>query len=381
MMFSLFSISRKLLVFSAIAALWWSSLSLCHAATSRTITIGIAERNSPEEDPLYKVSLQGAYKAARTIFERQHADTKIDFAIEQHSSDAHSVYDAATNLKNRKVAVVVGGDLSDHAIVLGQVLGDAKIALYVTTATNPSVTENNPLALRACMTDNLVALRLAKQIALNIRPKRLGVIHHLSSSYSHYLTEETVRQIRSLNNTIVVDEYKYFGQSQDFSRAIETFKKNDVTHVLHLGYLPELRQIVSASFQRYYYPTFIGGDGWRSSQEILQAIAECEESAKQFKAIQITHAINRSSALYEEFKNEFIRTNQRQPDEFAALAFDAAWVSMNVLYKFPSIKNGKDFTKKAKELWDCIPRLSKPNEVNLIELHGARIKNIKLVEL
>ncbi len=101
-----------------------------------------------------------------------------------------SVSQAADKIISDKIPVVIGGEMSEEAIVLSEKLGDKKIVLMTPTASTPRVTDDRPYTFRACFSDRIVANAPAEYVMKKFALKAINIIHNVSSPYSDFLSTQ-----------------------------------------------------------------------------------------------------------------------------------------------------------------------------------------------
>ena len=116
-------------------------------AFGKTLEAGVVLRFDDKFNGTVSMFKDGI-ECAKDLFEKKHKGIKIKLIHFSHGPDLASVVAAADKIIQSKLPAVVGAEMSDEAIVLGDRLGPHQIPLVSHTATNPQVTENKPFTFR-----------------------------------------------------------------------------------------------------------------------------------------------------------------------------------------------------------------------------------------
>ena len=208
-----------------------SYFPLIAAAEIKILDIGLVFRSSDKFNDTIFGTLKGI-ETAKILFEKEHPQTIVKFHRFYHGDTLDSVVEATQRAVNANIKAVIGGGISDEALAIREVFKGKKIVFISPTSSNPSVTEGNPFIFRFCPSDKRVALDLARLTKERLKPKRLGVVHNLSSAYASYLVTEFLSDLKT--NEIPVLETKILGDTLNFEKLIQDFVASGVTHVFFL---------------------------------------------------------------------------------------------------------------------------------------------------
>jgi branched-chain amino acid transport system substrate-binding protein len=272
-------------------------------------------------------------ECAKDLFEKQHKGTKIKLVHFSHSPELSSVVAAADKIIQSKIPAVVGAEMSDEAMVLGDRLGPHKIPLVSHTASSPQVTENKPFSFRVCFSDAQVGDLMAKYVIEKLKPKTIGVLHNISYAYSDYLSKRFVAAVGKETSVLNPNErpsifmQKVLSRSQDFSEQIAFFKSHKVTHLAMFTVDSDFMRFVTQAEKSQFFPVFIGSDGWGTNGYVYQRYVKDSPSGEKFVAFRNSYwkedAKSEMANLFREaFKKQFHET----PNAWNAIGFDAAWV-------------------------------------------------------
>ncbi len=313
------------------------------------LRVGIAFRLEQNYDRSVKALLDGV-QAAANLYQKDRGRS-VEFVYQSHTSSLASVIEAAKKLKEQNVSAVIGGEMSEEALALGEILNPAGIVLMTPTASNPNVTKNRPFVFRACFSDTQVADKLAHYTAKVLHPTSLGVLHNLSSPYSDYLSQRFLETFEKLTaKKVPVSVYQVLRRTSDMSEPVTQFQKAGVTHVAIFTHDSDLFSFVAEATPRHFLPTYIGSDGWGSNDFVFERMVRDFPLGKGFNALRNSYWLeSRKSPL----KNRVTKTLKAKPlNEWTAIGFDAGWMLFHAMGAAENAKSGESVRKALADLRD-----------------------------
>ncbi len=201
-------------------------------AAPKTLTVGVSFRINDAYNNSVRSLLSGI-DTAKELFEKDHPNIRIELKQVAHSADLASVNTAAEKFIAEKVTAVIGGEMSEEAIVFGDRLGPKNIVFFTPTSSNPKVTDGKPFVFSACFSDRTVATEMARYMKESLKPTAIGVIHNISSPYSDYLSNRFAETfwrmtVQSPENRPPILVEKVLRRTLDFSKQIRKFKEANV---------------------------------------------------------------------------------------------------------------------------------------------------------
>ena len=309
------------------------------AFSYETVKVGVSLRFNPEVassvDSLYR-----GIEFAKDRFNLASPDLKIELVKYSHKNDLKTVEEAADQIIKDQVHFVIGGEMSDEALTLGDKFQNKKIILVTPTGSNPRITENRPLVFRACFSDNQAALKLAQFVNTLKDRQSIGVLHNTGNAYADYLTIEFLKELEKIAQAPMpkITEFNYAGEHPNFSSAVTQFKKNGVTLVVAFTVISEIRAFVPLAEKSKFFPKYLGSDGWGSAENVYKNLVE-NDSVKGFDGM-ITSYWQQESTLPSvvQFIADFKTQYHTAPDSTHAIAYDSA------MMLFKSIAQAKNHT-------------------------------------
>ncbi|MDH4468758.1 MAG: amino acid permease [Bacteriovoracaceae bacterium] len=288
------------------------------------------------------------FEFAKTVYEKE-KNIKINFKKYSHSEALTSVISAATQAVQEGNQVIIGGENSDEAMAISEVIKDKNIVLITPTATNPDVTKNRPYVFRACISDTLVAQKLADFVSKKLRPESIGILNNISYPYSEYLSAEFLAKISSLNPKINVIQRKILKNQKDLSEEIKFFKEKNVTQVILLSYQSDLFRFYSQAIKEKFYPSYIGSDGWGTNESVYKRLVEEQKGPQAFTAYRNVYWNEESSTKENKnFREKFLATYHDRPNSWSAIAYDTASILFDSILKIKGPITGESIRKSLK---------------------------------
>lgn len=324
-------------------------------AVGKTLTVGVALRLNDAYNNSVN-SIKRGIETAKTLYEKEHPGVRVNLQVFPHSKDLASVNAAADKIIAAKLPAVVGGEMSEESIVLGDRLDAAKTVFITPTSSNPSVTENKPFVFRACFSDKQVADEMAKYVSENLKPTKMGVIHNISSPYTDYLSSRFVETFSQLaeqkgnasNKSINVEKVKR--GTLDFSKQIDRFKAENVTHVVMFTHDNDLIRFNLQAEEREFFPVYIGSDGWGTNQFVYDKFVKESSKGERFIGIRNSYwKETNTRKITRDFKKTFESQFHEAPGAWNAIGFDATWVLLKAMDKAENPASAEEIRKEMKK--------------------------------
>lgn len=305
-------------------------------ASSKYIKIAVVFSEIDQPEYTTQRIIDGIY-TAKLLFEKQHDNYHIDLIHYRfHKHDLSSVANVANQICEDKIPIVIGGEMSGDALILGQVLSSCHVILVTPTATNPKVNENMPYVFRISASDEDVAHKMANFIFNKFPESIIGVMDDVSLPYSDFLSSMFIKYFSSKSIKPLIVQ-KVLRENIDYSHEIDEFIKNKVQVVIMLTYDTDFKRFLYQAAEKHYFPVYIGSDGWGSNEAIINMIHNYPVYHNKFVGYRNNYWVeNQLSDLKIQFKNVYQANFHTKPNEFNAIGFDSGWVVLNAIQKHPS---------------------------------------------
>ena len=321
----LFTLKRKNIVL-VMAFLVLSPLSF---AAEKTLNVALIFRFNDRFNGTI-LSMDRGLELAKKDLEKKHK-VKINFKRYAHDEKLTTVIIAAQNAVKDGHFVIIGGENSDEAMAISEVIKDKKIVLLTPTSTNPKVTLERPYIFRTSISDDKVAEKLAEFVFREMKGKKVGVLHNVSYPYSDYLSKRFISRFNELIETShgdgsvrpVLVERKVVRNQTDFSKEVKFFRDNGVTHQIVLSFNSDLLRFYSEAVSQDYAPKYFGSDGWGLSEAILKEVL-ANRSPRPFEAYRNVYWDGTSGAQSNSiFKANYKKTFGEDANAWSAIAYDS----------------------------------------------------------
>jgi branched-chain amino acid transport system substrate-binding protein len=281
--------------------------------------------------------------------------------------DSQCTPDPAVNAANKvidqdKVKFIVGEVCSKATIPVSEIANAKKVIEISPTSTNTDVTvtkdgKTKDYIFRACFIDPFQGKVGAKFAMDNLKAKNAFIMLDQSNDYVKGLAEEFEKAFTAAGGKVVGKE-TYTGTDTDFSAILAkvAVAKPDVI------YLPDYYNIVNLATkqakEKGITATFLGGDGWDSSDLDLKAAAGGYFTNHYAPDSTAPEAVAFQKAYGAAYKGAV-------PDALAALAYDAT----NLL--LTAITNaGTDDTDKVKTAMEGISLQAVSGKITFDKQHN-----------
>ena len=323
------------------------------APAKKTLEVGIVMRLEDKFNDTV-AELMNGIETAQVLYQEMHPRTKIKLVKFKHKDELASVLAATESAIKAKMPAVIGGELSEESLVIGEKLGEKKIVFITPTSSNPDVTEGRPFAFRSCFSDKSVATQIANFVADHQKDvKAVGILHNISSPYTDYLSKQFAKAFadrmagRPKKDQIPVYVERVIKDTPDYEPQIERFMNKGVTHVIMLAHQSTLLRFVLQASNKGYFPTYFGSDGWGSNEHLYKNLVVEAPNGKKFKGYRNSYWKEDSqSPMVTSFKNTFVRMNKRNPNAWSAIAFDAAWVLFLAMDRAKDPRSGESIREQ-----------------------------------
>jgi len=252
--------------------------------------------------------------------------------------DSQCTPDPAVNAANKvinqdKVKFIIGEVCSKASIPISDIADKAKVLMVSPTSTNPDVTVNpdgttKPYIYRACFIDPFQGLVAAKFAWDTLQAKTAFLMVDQANDYVKGLSSNFESAFTKLGGKIVGNE-SYTASDTDFGAILA--KVADAKP--DLVYLPDYYQVVNLATkqakEKGITATFMGGDGWDSSDLDLQAADGGYYTNHYSPDDSSPVVVNFLKAYGDKYKDD--KGAPVVPDALAALAYDATNLAIQAI--------------------------------------------------
>jgi len=248
--------------------------------------------------------------------------------LDNGSKNEEAMSVASKLVTENKVVALLGPATTGATLSAVPVATDNKVPLLTTSATNPDVTFDpqtqkvRDYIFRNCFIDPPQAQVGAMFAIDTLGAKKAGILYDNSNDYSKGLYRVFKEEFTKLGGQVVSEESFNKGD-QDFRPALTRFKNAGVDLIYVPAYYEEVGKIISQARELGLDVPMLGADGWDSPK-----LSEFAGGAANLKNTYFTNHYSSSdpSPKVQDFVNAYKAEYGSEPDSFAALGYDAAYL-------------------------------------------------------
>lgn len=290
-----------------------------------TLTIGVIVPQSGEFAALGEAAVNGVRLAVVEIngttgLRLAGRETRVAISIADDRGEAASAEMAVRKFADARVIAILGPVEPDTAAAAAAAATTSGIPLIVPSVGDPALTGTGPLVFRACFDDRAAGEAMAVYAFRALRARRAAVLFDSTTPYNATLANSFIARFASLGGAVVAAQPFSDERAQADFRPMLTRLRGARPDVLFSpNYYRATAAIAAQAREVGLRVDILSGEGVNSPDFPLIGGGAVEGVA--FPAHFLMED-PRPSAV--RFRARFRSTYQREPDTFAALAYDAA---------------------------------------------------------
>lgn len=282
-------------------------------------------------------SIEGAELAVREANEAGGVDLagaryRVRLIVKSYEDRPDSATSVARALINQaRIDVLVGPQLSRHAVPVARVAEDAQIPMLSPMSSSPATTRDKRFVFRLAFVDDVQARVLGRFAAQELGARRGAVLFDISTEYSRSLARTFRSAFEDAGGRVVGFESFSRDEPLDYGEQLDRICREE-PDVLYLPndserVVAQLAQVRAAGIDA----TLLGGDSW--DLEIFRKIPEADGSyvAHQWHPELSTPEAKRFRELYQ-------KTYGKPPKVTAAMTYDAVNLLLQVIARQGSLQ-------------------------------------------
>lgn len=263
---------------------------------------------------------------------------QVEMVCYDTKGDASEAVNAVKRLVGEdKVIAILGPNASGQAIPISSVLEDAKVPDIATVATNPKVTvvdgKVKPYNFRICFIDPYQGAAAAGYAIDILKEKTAAILYDVSDDYSQGLTQYFEQTFTSKGGTIV-DKEAFKTGDVDFRPQLTKIKEKNPDILFMPYFYKEVALSTKQARELGIKSTFMGGDGWPSSQLLSMAKDSVEGSY-------LINHMDVADPDCKDLRNEYKTKYGKEPEVNVYLVHDAALVLTDAVKRANSFDGEK----------------------------------------
>ncbi|KAB3530033.1 ABC transporter substrate-binding protein [Alkaliphilus serpentinus] len=235
---------------------------------------------------------------------------------------------------DKKVLAVIGHWNSSCTLAARGIYESAGIPV-ITDSVNKAITDGTtPHIFRISLTDTTQAQHLAKY-AYEVMGKRKAAILFTANDFGTGLKEDFTATFTELGGEIVATETYFEGQSKDFSPQLTKIKSKNPDLIFIPGYYVETALIAQQAQSSGIDVPMLGTDGI-SSEELVKLGGDAVEGIKFAGFFHPEVEYPGTKEFVEAFRVKY----NKEPDTYAALAYDSAKLLLEAMSQGGATREG-----------------------------------------
>ncbi|ACB75302.1 ABC transporter substrate-binding protein [Opitutus terrae] len=235
-----------------------------------------------------------------------------------------------------KVIALLGEVASGRALEAAPLAQAYRIPMIAPAATNPKVTQTGSYVFRVCFIDPFQGTVMAKFAHEDLKARKVAILSSVSNAYSVGLAKFFRDTFTAAGGEVAIEQ-KYQEGDKDFRAQLTAIKAANVDVVFVPGYYTEAALIVRQARELGLQIPFIGGDGWVADQ-LLEIGGDALNGCYYSTHFSPENQDPKVQAFVQRFRQ---RWGAENPDAFAALGYDAAYVLVDALRRAGSTAGPK----------------------------------------
>ena len=263
---------------------------------------------------------------------------KLELITEDNQTKPGESATAVKKLISRdKVVALIGEVASGRSLEAAPIAQAAKIPMIAPAATNPKVTQTGNYIFRVCFIDPFQGTVMAKFAQTDLKAKKVAVLSSVSNAYSVGLAK-FFKETFTANGGIIVSEKNFSEGDKDFRAQLTAVKAAGADAVFVPSYYTEAALIARQARDLGLNVPFFGGDGWVADQ-LLEIGGEALNGCYYSTHFSPENQDPVVQAFVKKFKARW--GANENPDAFAALGYDAAYVLADAIKRAGSTEGPK----------------------------------------
>ena len=263
---------------------------------------------------------------------------KLELITEDNQTKPGESATAVKKLISRdKVVALIGEVASGRSLEAAPIAQAAKIPMIAPAATNPKVTQTGNYIFRVCFIDPFQGTVMAKFAQTDLKAKKVAVLSSVSNAYSVGLAK-FFKETFTANGGIIVSEKNFSEGDKDFRAQLTAVKAAGADAVFVPSYYTEAALIARQARDLGINVPFFGGDGWVADQ-LLEIGGEALNGCYYSTHFSPENQDPVVQAFVKKFKARW--GAKENPDAFAALGYDAAYVLVDAIKRAGSTEGPK----------------------------------------
>lgn len=253
---------------------------------------------------------------------------KVEFVYGDNQSDP-TIAGAVTikQITQQKVLGIVGGLSSRQAIPTGQMAQAFATPMISPWSTSPITTLNRPYVFRSCFVFTIQGPAIAKFVAKEFQATKAAVLYDIVSAYPRGMAKNFKEAFEAQNGAGSVVAFEEFRTGdEDFSKQLAHIRDTDAEFIFAPQHYNEVPLIVRQAKKMGITIPIVGSNSWAGGDLIGECGNDC--NGLFFTG---NYAPGKATGLNKTFVDQYVGAYNVNPDEPAALTWDAIRVMLEAI--------------------------------------------------
>jgi branched-chain amino acid transport system substrate-binding protein len=322
---------KSLVVLLALAVVLGLVLGGCQKQ-AKEVKIGIIAPISGEAATFGESTANGA----KLYFDQVNAaggveGMKIVYFVEDDKGDPTEGANAYSKLIDQnKVSAIVGTVMSKVSLAGAPIAQNKGVPMISPTSTNPAVTLVGNYIFRACFIDPFQGFVAAKFAYNDLGKKTAAVIYDSGNDYTKGLAEVFRDEFTKMGGKITAFE-SYTAGTSDFNAQLVKIKATNPDVLFIPNYYNDAGLIAKQAREMGIKAIFLGGDGW-DSPDLFKIGGKAIEGGFFVNHFSKDSQVPAAKKFVADYKAKY----NKDPDALAALAYEAAMITVDAIKRAKS---------------------------------------------
>jgi len=322
---------KSLVVLLALAVVLGLVLGGCEKK-AKEVKIGIIAPISGEAATFGESTANGA----KLYFDQVNAaggveGMKIVYFVEDDKGDPTEGANAYSKLIDQnKVSAIVGTVMSKVSLAGAPIAQNKGVPMISPTSTNPAVTLVGNYIFRACFIDPFQGFVAAKFAYNDLGKKTAAVIYDSGNDYTKGLAEVFRDEFTKMGGKITSFE-SYTAGTSDFNAQLVKIKATNPDVLFIPNYYNDAGLIAKQAREMGIKAIFLGGDGW-DSPDLFKIGGKAIEGGFFVNHFSKDSQVPAAKKFVADYKAKY----KKDPDALAALAYEAAMITVDAIKRAKS---------------------------------------------
>lgn len=244
----------------------------------------------------------------------------VEFLYGDHTSDPSAAAALAVKqVSQEKVLGIIGPLISRQAIPVAQMAQAYSTPMITPWSTSPLTTKDRPFVFRACFVFTIQGPVLTKFAAAQFKATKAAVLYDILSAYPRGMANSFKESFEAVNGKGSVVAFEEFRTGDnDFSKQLARIKDSGAQFVFTPQHYNEVPLIVRQAKTMGMALPIVGSNSWAGGDLVGECGTDC--NGLFFTG---NYAPGNAKGLNKTFVETYVKTYGNNPDEPAALTWDA----------------------------------------------------------